>query len=96
LSDLLGLVAVGKEADACERLVIGSATLYLADCREVLPTLERHDLLLTDPPYGIGANRMKPPHRQAQTGAGRRRAGMPRRRRGLMLLDMAVDTCEAA
>ena len=33
---------------------IGQATLYLADCREVLPTLPRHDLILTDPPYGIG------------------------------------------
>ena len=32
---------------------IGDAVLYLADCREVLPTLERVDLLLTDPPYVI-------------------------------------------
>jgi site-specific DNA-methyltransferase (adenine-specific) len=29
-------------------------TIYLGDCREVLPTLGRFDLLLTDPPYGIG------------------------------------------
>ena len=28
--------------------------LYHGDCREVLPRLEVHDLLLTDPPYGIG------------------------------------------
>lgn len=33
---------------------IGLATLYLADCREVLPTLAPVDLILTDPPYGIG------------------------------------------
>lgn len=32
--------------------VIGDATLYLGDCREVLPMLQRHDALLTDPPYG--------------------------------------------
>ena len=32
---------------------IGDATLYHADCRDVLPTLPRFDLLLTDPPYGI-------------------------------------------
>ena len=38
-------------------VVIGDATLYLADCREVLPLLPKHDLLLTDPPYGIGAAR---------------------------------------
>lgn len=29
-------------------------TIYNADCRKVLPWLERFDLLLTDPPYGIG------------------------------------------
>lgn len=32
---------------------IGLATLYLADCMEVLPTLERVDAVITDPPYGI-------------------------------------------
>lgn len=29
-------------------------TIYNGDCREVLPQLGRFDLLLTDPPYGIG------------------------------------------
>ena len=28
-------------------------TIYNADCREVLPQLEKVDLVLTDPPYGI-------------------------------------------
>lgn len=28
-------------------------TLYHGDCAEILPTLGRFDLLLTDPPYGI-------------------------------------------
>jgi len=32
-----------------------SVTIYNADCRQVLPFLTRFDLLLTDPPYGIGA-----------------------------------------
>ena len=30
-----------------------SVTIYNADCRDVLPTLEKVDLVLTDPPYGI-------------------------------------------
>lgn len=29
-------------------------TVYHGDMREVLPTLGRFDLVLTDPPYGIG------------------------------------------
>ena len=28
-------------------------TIYHGDCREILPTLESVDLVLTDPPYGI-------------------------------------------
>jgi DNA modification methylase len=37
-----------------EPVVIGDATLYLGDCREILPTLGRVDAVVTDPPYGIG------------------------------------------
>ena len=33
--------------------IIGAATLYLGDCREVLPTLPKVDAVITDPPYGI-------------------------------------------
>ena len=32
----------------------GAVTIYCGDCREIVPTLGRFDLLLTDPPYGIG------------------------------------------
>ena len=34
--------------------VIGNATLYLGDCLEILPTLEKVDAVITDPPYGLG------------------------------------------
>jgi len=33
---------------------IGNATLYLGDCREILPTLGKVDAVVTDPPYGVG------------------------------------------
>ena len=36
---------------------IGDATRYLGDCREILPTLEPMDAVVTDPPYGINAAR---------------------------------------
>lgn len=32
---------------------IGNATLYLGDCRDILPTLGKVDAVVTDPPYGI-------------------------------------------
>ena len=38
---------------------IGDATLYLGDCREVLPTLQAVDAVVTDPPYGIGESAAK-------------------------------------
>lgn len=32
---------------------IGDATLYLGDCRAILPTLGKVDAVVTDPPYGL-------------------------------------------
>ena len=37
-----------------EKVIIGNATLYLGDCAEILPTLDKVDAVITDPPYGIG------------------------------------------
>ena len=38
-----------------EPVTIGNATLYLGDCREILPTLaDGPDGVIMDPPYGIG------------------------------------------
>lgn len=36
--------------------IIGNATLYLGDCRDILPTLGKVDAVVTDPPYGINLN----------------------------------------
>lgn len=33
-------------------VIIGNATLYLGDCRDILPTLPKVDAVITDPPYG--------------------------------------------
>ena len=43
-------------------VIIGNATLYLGDCRDILPTLPKVDAVITDPPYGIetGKKRMGP------------------------------------
>jgi site-specific DNA-methyltransferase (adenine-specific) len=39
-----------------EAVVIGSATLYLGDCLDVLPHLPKVDAVITDPPYGMAWN----------------------------------------
>jgi 16S rRNA G966 N2-methylase RsmD len=42
-----------------EEVTIGECKLILGDCREILPTLPNVDLILTDPPYGIGIDGQK-------------------------------------
>jgi site-specific DNA-methyltransferase (adenine-specific)/modification methylase len=49
---------------------IGDATLYLGDCREILPTLGPVDAVVTDPPYGV-RERTK----RASAGRGKPKAG---------------------
>jgi site-specific DNA-methyltransferase (adenine-specific)/modification methylase len=41
------------------KIEIGNATLYLGDCMEILPTLDKVDAVITDPPYGINENSKK-------------------------------------
>ena len=50
-----------------EKVTIGNCELWHGDCREVLPLLPPVDLVLTDPPYGIGF--------AAQPGNYKRKAG---------------------
>ena len=41
------------------KVVIGDATLYLGDCMDILPALDKVDAVITDPPYGINAARTR-------------------------------------
>lgn len=50
-----------------EIVTIGDATLYLGDCMEILPTLDKVDAVITDPPYGIGESSKKVASRQRKT-----------------------------
>lgn len=44
-----------------EPVIIGRATLYLGDCRDILPTLPKVDAVVTDPPYGVKYKPIKRP-----------------------------------
>lgn len=40
-------------------VIIGTAQLYLGDCRDILPTLPKVDAVITDPPYGLATGKKK-------------------------------------
>lgn len=42
-----------------DEVTIGDCRLILGDCRDVLPTIEIVDAVVTDPPYGINENNKK-------------------------------------
>lgn len=48
-----------------EKVVIGNAELWLGDCMDVLPTIDRVDVVITDPPYSANT------HKQAKTNKGK-------------------------
>lgn len=58
-----------RNVEMNERVQIGNATLYHGDCMEILPTLDKVDAVVTDPPYGIGESSKKVQSRQRKKGS---------------------------
>jgi site-specific DNA-methyltransferase (adenine-specific)/modification methylase len=50
----LAIQTMREKLNSFRREQIGDCTLYLGDCRELLPLLPKVDAVVTDPPYGIG------------------------------------------
>jgi DNA modification methylase len=50
-----------------------AVTIYCGDCRQILPFLGRFNLLLTDPPYGIGTDEVMYEKSGNVVGSGHRR-----------------------
>jgi site-specific DNA-methyltransferase (adenine-specific) len=49
----LAIGMLRQKLESFRRERIGDCTLYLGDCRELLPLLPKVDAVVTDPPYGI-------------------------------------------
>lgn len=72
-------------------------TIYHGDCREIMPQLGKFDLLLTDPPYGIGrANGMGGMGRGFMRGFRRRYEGAWDSEPPIDLIKQAITAAEVA
>jgi len=49
----VAIAAMREKLLSFRREQIGDATLWLGDCREILPLLPKVDAVVTDPPYGM-------------------------------------------
>lgn len=77
----VAIEAMGDELRSFRREVIGDCTLYLGDCREILPLLPKVDAVVTDPPYGV----------LSQTGSAATRRSRGNRDAGIMAWDVAPE-----
>jgi len=70
-----------------------AVTIYNGDCRQILPALGEFDLLLTDPPYGIGEHGGKARTR-GKSQANHKKMGWDNAPPKKWLIDMMIDQCE--
>jgi len=49
----VAIASMRSKLESFRKEVIGDCTLYLGDCREILPLLPHFDAVVTDPPYGM-------------------------------------------
>jgi site-specific DNA-methyltransferase (adenine-specific) len=54
----VAIAALRDKLASFRKEVIGDCTLYLGDCREVLPLLPHVDAVVTDPPYSANTHEM--------------------------------------
>ena len=71
---------------------IGDATLYLGDCREVLPAIESVDHCIMDPPYGEAAHTLI--RRRDENGVMMSRYKTPQIEFDALDDDLRLDVCE--
>lgn len=70
-----------------------AVTIYNGDCRQILPALGEFDLLLTDPPYGIGEHGGKARTR-GKSQANHSKMGWDNAPPKKWLIDMMIDQCK--
>jgi hypothetical protein len=53
----VAIEALRERLNSFRREIINDCTLYLGDCRLLMPLLPKVDVVVTDPPYGIKQDR---------------------------------------
>lgn len=73
-----------------------AVAIYHGDCREIVPHLGRFDLLLTDPPYGIGEHGGACRTRGNPGYSKHKNMGWDNERPELDTLSVCIRACDAA
>ena len=74
----------------------GGIVIYCGDCRDVAPSLGRFDLMLTDPPYGIGEHGGACRTRERPGYAKHANLGWDKERPGRDVFDLVLSKADTA